>query len=237
MATDLPELSLWFELQSARLTPQTLNLRVLLKSADSAIATLPESIQMQVAGEIILQVAQILSLRAEVLIEDWENSYRDPVVDQGFFSDLVRQTMAVDLSDLIEPVPLGKRRLKPDFKVEFSIAAPVDKSAVLAMVEQMATSSKASSELPQSDEQEKQKVLEVTHAEDVLAWADAITQWMQQRRNDEAVSLLGLQQALGMPLVDVWLGLLLGEQQQYVWEQREDFYSDARELCLRHRYS
>jgi len=43
---------------------------------------------------------------------------------------------------------------------------------------------------------------------------EAIAHWMQQH-DGEAVSLLGLQQGLGMQLVDIWLGLLLSQEQQY----------------------
>jgi len=91
---------------------------------------------MQAAGEAMLQLAQLCSLRSEVLIDNWENSYRDPHVANSFFSDIVRQTMAIDLSDLIEPIPpRAHRRSKSKSKAESSVAAVVDNSAVLAMVE------------------------------------------------------------------------------------------------------
>lgn len=48
---------------------------------------------------------------------------------------------------------------------------------------------------------------------------------MEPKCDGEAVSLIQLQQALGMPLVEVWLGLLLADQGQYLLEQRGDFYS------------
>ncbi|WP_250123522.1 hypothetical protein [Chroococcidiopsis sp. CCMEE 29] len=40
----------------------------------------------------------------------------------------------------------------------------------------------------------------------------------------KAVYLIQLQQALGMSLIEVWLGLLLGEQKQYQWKEHEDDY-------------
>ena len=43
--------------------------------------------------------------------------------------------------------------------------------------------------------------------ENIPKWQQAITLWLQQHQG-EKVSLLQLQQALGMPLVEVWLGLL-----------------------------
>ncbi len=225
------ELPLWSQLQSARLAPEAVNLEAMLDQAESAIAQLPEREQMEAAGEAILQFAQLCSLRAEVLIQNWENSYRDPHVANSFFSDIVRQTMAVDLSDLIEPPPPRvQRRSKSKPKVETSFAAVVDKSAVLAMVEQMADEAQAS-ELPLSDEQKKHQALAAAHDEDISAWQRAIAHQMQHS-GSKAVSLLQLQQALGIPLIEIWLGLLLGEQKQYQWESSEDFYNDAQDILL-----
>ena len=41
-----------------------------------------------------------------------------------------------------------------------------------------------------------------------------------------------LQQALEVPLIEIWLGLLLGEQEQYQWETSGNFYHDARGILL-----
>lgn len=163
-----------------------------------------------------------------MLIENWENAYRDPIVDNSFFSDIVRQTMAVDFSDLIEPaLPRAHRRSKTRFKGESSVANVVDKSAVLAMVEQMAAEAQAS-ELPLSDEQKKQFALAAAHDEDVSTWQRAIAHQIQQS-NGRAVSLLQLQQALKMPLIEIWLGLLLGEFQL---ERCNDFYADLEGIWI-----
>ena len=225
------ELPLWSHLQSARLAPEVVDLVAVLDQAESEIAQLPESQQMQAAGEAILQLAQLCSLRSEVLIDNWKNSYRDPHVANSFFSDIVRQTMAVDLSDLIEPAPpRAHRRSKPNSKAESSVAAVVDKSAVLAMVEQMDAEAQAS-ELPMSDEQKKQLALAAAHNEDISGCQRAISHWMQHS-GSKTVSLLQLQQTLAMPLIEVWLGLLLEEQGQYQWEASEEFYHDAGKLLL-----
>ena len=60
--------------------------------------------------------------------------------------------------------------------------------------------------------------------EDVAGWAREIAQWMQQRENAKAISLTQLQQGLGMPMVEVWMGLLLSQEQHYQLEQRGGFY-------------
>lgn len=58
---------------------------------------------------------------------------------------------------------------------------------------------------------------------------------MQQRPSGVSVSLLQLQQALGMPLVDIWLGLLLSKEHQYDWETSGNFYSNPEQMLLRQK--
>ncbi|PSB46817.1 hypothetical protein C7B80_11605 [Cyanosarcina cf. burmensis CCALA 770] len=235
MATEQLNL-LMCQLQAARLTPETLDLTALLDRVDTCVAQLPQSIQLQVAGSAMLQIAKLLALRAEVSIENWEYSSRDPVVSHGFFSDLVRQSMAVDLSDLIEPAPKRKRRIVPNFQVESSIVAPVDKSAVLEMVKQLERNSEIAAELPQSDEEKKQKALLVAHDEDVSIWISAIANHfsntsvkslplVELARQIQSPATLEpdiLEPERGMPLVKAWLAVLSGD---FELEQREDFYS------------
>jgi len=56
----------------------------------------------------------------------------------------------------------------------------------------------------------------------VKAWTDAISDYFS-RMGELAISLKSLQQALGSPSIEVWLGLLLGS---YELERRgDDFYS------------
>jgi hypothetical protein len=49
----------------------------------------------------------------------------------------------------------------------------------------------------------------MAHNKVVVEWASAIAQWLKPRQSSEPVSLLQLQQRLGLPMVEVWLGLLL----------------------------
>ena len=80
----------------------------------------------------------------------------------------------------------------------------------------------------------KQILAELAGDEQVSHWSAAIAQWMQQLCDGDAVSLTKLQQALEMPLVDIWLGLLLSPMHQYNWETGEEFYLYAGEILLRH---
>jgi hypothetical protein len=60
MIAEQLEIPLWSQLQSARLTPETVDMDALLNQADRAIAQLPESQQIQAAGEAMLQLGRVL---------------------------------------------------------------------------------------------------------------------------------------------------------------------------------
>jgi hypothetical protein len=84
----------------------------LLDRVEAIVAHLPESQQLQVAGDALLRIAELCESWAQMLTTEWEEAYRDPIVGQGFFAEMVRQTMVVNLSDLMEPVPVRKPRTK-----------------------------------------------------------------------------------------------------------------------------
>lgn len=64
--------------------------------------------------------------------------------------------------------------------------------------------------------------MELAESENIELWQQAIAHWMQQYQAKK-VSLWQLQQALGMPLVEVWL-CLLHSQLPYLREQQGEFY-------------
>lgn len=193
------ELNLWEE---------SAEFQHLLDGMEAIVSRLPESQQLQVAGDALLRIAELCESRAELLTTEWEEAYRDPIVGQGFFSELVRQTMAVDLSELMAPAPLRRPR-RQTMKPTGSIVATVEKEAVLAMVEQ----------LEQEAEMQKQTVLGVAHAENVSEWTKAIALWLMQQSSE--VSWSELEAGLGMAWIELWLGLLLGG---FRVEQRGEFY-------------
>ena len=201
------ELELWDQLQRAQQMPEAIDVSQLLDVLEVVAAQLPESQRLQFAGDALLQMAELCAVRAGVLFTEWEEASRDPIVTQGFFADVVRQTMAVDLNDLMEPAPVRKRRTKSTSQMEGSIAAPVDKAAVLAMVDQMEAD---------HEETQKQTVLAIAHAEDVSGWTEAIARWLQTAPTIP-VSITELSDGSNMPWVDVWLGVLFGGFQLNQW--------------------
>jgi hypothetical protein len=56
--------------------------------------------------------------------------------------------------------------------------------------------------------------------EDVGRWQRAIANYFASKGKEE-VKLIELQKALSMPMIEIWMGLLLGD---YRLEQRGDFY-------------
>ncbi|MCY7272697.1 MAG: hypothetical protein LH702_02850 [Phormidesmis sp. CAN_BIN44] len=169
--------------------------------------------QLRCAGEALLQVAELCEMHAQLLITEWEETYRDPIVEQGFFADVVRQTMTVDLSDLMEPAPSRHPQVKSTSKPTGSIATPVEKSAVLELVEHLEAEA----------ETQNQQVLGSSHDENVSHWIAMIVQSFQ---NTPAVplSFAELCQRTELAGIEVLLGVLLGG---FELEQRGQFYQSA----------
>ncbi|MBW4617574.1 MAG: hypothetical protein KME21_31080 [Desmonostoc vinosum HA7617-LM4] len=72
-----------------------------------------------------------------------------------------------------------------------SVAAPVDKANVLAMLDEVTT---------------LEDVRNLASDEDVQKWKDAIAQYLIQVQ--DTISLVQLVRVLDMPLIEVWLGWL-----------------------------
>lgn len=214
MTTRQLEFDLWDQLHQAQQMPEAIDLVQMLDAVEAAAAQLPEAERLRFAGDVLLQMAEVCAARSGVLMTQWEESSRDPIVEQGFFADMVRQTMAVDLSDLMEPAPIRKRRTKSLDVPQGSIAAPVEKAAVLAMVDQLEAEDK---------ELQQQNVLAIAHSEDVAQWVAVIDHWLQAMPIEQ-IHFIDLCQGLGLTRVEVWLGLLFGK---FELQQLGEFYSDA----------
>ena len=210
------EWEMWDQLQQAQQMPEAINVAQMLDAVEATAAQLPEAQRLRFAGDALLQIAEPCAARAGALMTQWEETHRDPIIDHGFFADVVRQTMAVDLSDLMEPARRRKPRTKRIKLIEIqagSIVAPVDKTAVLALVEQLEIEA----------EIQKQQGLAIASDEDVTRWISEIAQWLQAVPED-LVSFAQLYHGLQMPWVEVWMGLLWGG---FELEQVGEFYQSA----------
>ncbi len=187
-------------------------------AALSSIAPLEKNQQLQVAAEAISQIVEICVSRANGILDSLEvtDSSNGPVSGDDFLSGLMRQSMSLDLSDLMEDLFPAE-----DSQVNISGGShvtPIDKKVAKAIARQ-------------ARKLAKKDLLELAGSENIELWQQAIAFWMQQRQGHK-VSLWQLQQALGMPLVEVWLGLL-HSQEQYQWEGHGEFYYDAKDIWLK----
>lgn len=214
------------QLEQASATPETEDLLHLWQELEATIGPLPQEQRWQTAGNAIAQIVKVFALRCDLILSAWEEAHNDhgPAVDEDAIAGLVRQTMNLDLAELMEqPVPEQRRPQSPSTA---SVAGLVDKVVLLEAFN-------SEIEAVEAEARAKSAVMAVAHDEDVVGWSGAIVGWMEQNNPGEAISLVQLQQELGMPLVEVWLGLLLSHQ-QYEWEQQGDFY-EVEGICLKGR--
>lgn len=218
------ELNLWQDLKAAAGNPEVADLQRLWQQLEQVISQTDSSQQLRVAADAIASIVEVYVLRANAILSGLEvhDTNTEPILSEDFLSDLMRQSMSVDLSDMMEQL-FQPEEPEPQKQVtaKGSIVVPVDKETARARASQTVVDTKLI-------------LAELAGDEQVSQWAEALAQWMQQR-NGDWVSLLQLQEVLGMQLVDVWLGLLLSPEHQYEWEPREKFYSDAGEILLRQR--
>jgi len=211
------ELDLWGVLKSALAQPEAADLQMLWQELDSAIAPLEKNQQLQVAAEAISQIVEIYVSRANGILDSLEvtDSSNGPVLGDDFLCGLMRQSMSLDLSDLMEDLfPLAESQVSIS---SGSQVTPIDKRTAQDFARQ-------------ARKLAKKDLLELAGEENVELWQQAIAYWMQQHQGHK-VSLWQLQQALGMPLVEIWLGLLHSPT-PYQWDGQGEFYKAARDIWI-----
>ncbi|MFY7832535.1 MAG: hypothetical protein ACOVVP_12425, partial [Pseudanabaena sp.] len=71
-------------------------------------------------------------------------------------------------------------------------------------------------------EEEFERAISTAHAEDISAWVEVIAQCITD--NSYPIRLMDLQKAVQLPIIETWLGLLLGD---FNLEQRGEFYDSS----------
>ena len=214
------------DLKTAKTEPLAANLQQLWSKLEQVIELTSKNQKLRVLGDAIASIVEIYVMRANAILSTLEasdSSSGEPILSEDFLNDLMRQSMSIDLSDMMEklfPEPEPKPR------------SPVPALGSTVVSQELSAACAIASIAPDNP---KQMLVELAGNEQVSQWSAAISDWMQQHSCSERVSLLQLQQVLGLPLVEVWLGLLLSSQHQYDWEQRGDFYSEAGEIWLKQR--
>ena len=191
-------------------------MKLLWHSLDQAIAHQDTNGQLLVAGDAIAQIVEVYVKRAKGILDSLEvmDNSEGPVLGDDFLSGLMRQSMTLDLSDLMEEFV---------FETESSPAFVGSVISLIDRKEAKAIARKARAAM-------RKALKELAEQENIPLWQQAIAHWIQQHQG-EKISLWQLQQALDMPLVEVWLGLL-HLPTPYQWEGQGEFYRDARDFWI-----
>ena len=207
------ELDLWDVLSTARQTPEDANLPMVFKLLDLTLVDLDTRSQLRIAGEAVCQIADLFSDRSNFLFEELHSRAvkGEPIMADEAFDRYVRQSMVVDFEQFIEPLPSLPRKNPEQAQNGNSIVGAIDKEVLIQALEQ---------ESLLSVEEEFEQAISTAHAEDVSAWVEAIAQYIEN--NFSPMRLIDLQAALPLSMVEIWLGLLLGD---FKLEQRGEFYN------------
>ena len=103
----LPLSELWQALDQVIRHPEALALSSLLGVMSQAIAPLPLSDQLAIAGLVFDQLAGVVGTRSALLMESWESWHRpsDPILDFSHDPDLFVQSQRLELSNLLDASP------------------------------------------------------------------------------------------------------------------------------------
>lgn len=240
LSAPLPLSDLWQALDQVLRHPEALESSNLLQVMSQAISPLPLSEQLAVAGFVFDQLAGVVNTRATLLLESWESWHRpsDPVLDFSRDPDLFVQSQRLELSDLVnttlEPVfyPLQRKSpTSPDsaFEEEGGGSGEDDLEGLLGDVLGSGVDVGHDLALPEttteplSESEVMASIKSLSHGENIPLWSSQVSEAMRsltQQQPVQALPLLALQEALQVPLVEVWLALLLGDSGYQL--QRDD---------------
>jgi hypothetical protein len=208
------QLPLWKVLEAAAQSPETAELDQLWQEVEASIVDLECAGQLQVAGEAISQITSVFEVRCQRTFEEIlaTASQDGPTMSETAFDHYVRQTMQIEFDEYIEPFDtLLRKPIEVSENESQSLVAEVEPMRLIETLHEVMQ--------VVDPELAYEQALALAHAEDVSEWGAAIQTWLSQR--NQAVSLLGLQRSLKMPLVQVWLALLLNG---FAIQQRGEFY-------------
>lgn len=181
-------------LNAALVDPETTNMGQLWQAIEPVLGRLELHEQLAVGGAVIERLATLHQAKAEALFEQWQAVYdpEDPTLAQDWLRGLVRSSQQLDTEDIVALPTRQRAKAEPVYDDD-SVVAHVDKVHILAMVDEMEAAQQAST---------------VAYDEAVGDWVEQIQAWFEA--NPEAIEVRRLQAQLDWPLVQVWLGLLLG---------------------------
>jgi hypothetical protein len=195
------QLSLWDYLDTASKTPVDADLFGLLDRVEQLIEFLPTSEKLAVAGEAILRLGEIYGSRCAVTLAEigyLSHPEREPCLSLDAFDLYVRQSSFVDLEQFIEAPEL------PEVERGYERGSVVRELTVAEVLAEIGDEV-VTDEIKVA--QVAQLVLGIAHGEEIELWASRIRGVLVECGE---MLLVELQQKSGLNLVDLWLGLLLG---------------------------
>lgn len=221
------ELDLWNVISSARQAPEEANLLMVFHVLDRTLADLDTDSQLRISGDAVCQITDLFCDRTHILFAELQAKSTDegPMMPNDAFDRYVRQLMVVDLDQFLEPLQPLPRKVSEREQGGDSLVENVDKEVLLQALAQDLKDHVEPVKLL-SLEEELAEVISTAHGESVSAWVEAIADYLSD--HESPIRLTRLQQALKLPMVEVWLGLLLGG---FCLEQRGGFY-ESREIWI-----
>ena len=196
------ELNVWEAIASAAQSPDEANLSMVFNLLDLALVELDTRSQLRVAGDAVGQIADLFCDRSNLCFEllHAHANHAEPMMSDHAFDRYVRQSVVVDFEQFIQPLESLPRKSSEKIKDSDSVVSAVDKEVLLQVLEQ---------EHLLSWEEELDLALSIAHDEDVSTWIEAISVCL--KNNAVPMRFIDLQNKLKLPIVEVWLGLLLGD--------------------------
>lgn len=212
LATDQPfiqlKLDLWGRLAQADRDPIGANLAGLWEAVDESILSLSIDGKLATAGDAILRIANIFSIRSHHTLELVGTiGGVEPVLPIDCFARFVRQSMSVDFERFIQPS--GKL-----FRLANQEPSTVEIN--LDNREELVANSQTEVSI------DFQSLADLAGDDTPAIWSDKITDLLQTLTVAN-ISFSDLSDLLGMEDVEIWLGLLLGSFS--IDRISNDFYS------------
>ncbi|WP_055075872.1 hypothetical protein [Pseudanabaena sp. 'Roaring Creek'] len=213
------ELNLWEAIATAAQVPEEANLPKVFDLLDLTLLDLDTRSQLRVAGEAVIQIADLFRDRTNSLFEELQaqSTNEGPIMTDDAFDRYIRQSAIVDLDQFISPLSSLPRKSPERAKDGNSIVRPVDKQTLIQLLEQ---------EDALAPERQIELVMGTAHAENVSDWIEAIANCLNHY--ELPILLPDLVSVLPLPIVEIWLGLLLGS---FHLVQKGSFY-DSQQLWI-----
>ena len=229
-------------LQEAIKFPYLVKLGQLWEEFDRAIVDLDDAVLLQVAGEVIAEIADIFATRATRVaqIVMAVPSRGGPRVPIDFFDQFVVQTMHIDFDQFIEPIPNlkfspqlaslieePKAVIDANLEIESSIATEVPVAVLVEWIELLEELTTEVKELTTDaiDSDTVDTVRSLAQEEDIEGWSAQVNHYLLSC-SQEKILFSEVVEPLGLPSSAVWLALLLGDCPYQLQRGDDDFYSE-----------